>query len=46
MIKDIITKYQISEYITLKVIKTKFLGITIKSTVYIVDIKNDILKLI
>lgn len=46
MLKDIIIKYQISEYIVLKVIKTKFIGITIKSTCYLIDANGDIIKII
>lgn len=45
MIKNTITKYQISKYITLKVIKTKFIGITIKSAFYIMDMEGNILKI-
>lgn len=46
MFKDIITKYRISETITLEVIKTKFLGITIKSTCYLIDDKENVKKII
>lgn len=46
MIRDEIKKYKISEYITVKVIKTKLFGITIKSTCYLVDAEGNIQKLI
>lgn len=46
MIKDIITKYQISERIILKVIKTTLLGTTIKSTCYLTDAEGNIIKII
>lgn len=46
MIKDEIIKYQISKYITLKVIKTKLLGVVIKSTCYLMDKDGDIKKII
>ena len=46
MIKDQIETYKISEYITLKVIKTKLLGITVKSTCYLIDKDDNIQKII
>lgn len=46
MFKDIIIKYPISEYLTIKVIKTMLFGITIAATYYLVDRNGDILKLI
>lgn len=46
MFKDIITKYRISEYITLKIIKTTLLGITVKITCYLIDKKNNIKRII
>lgn len=46
MLKDTIIKYKISEYITLKVIKTTFLSIPIKSTCYLIDEKGNIKKII
>lgn len=46
MFKDIIIKYKISEYITLKIIKTTFLNIPIKSTCYLIDEKDNIKKII
>lgn len=46
MIKDEITKYIISEYITLNVIKTKLFGIVIKSTCYLTDKECGVKKII
>lgn len=46
MLKDTITKYKKSEYITLKVIKTTLLDITFKITCYLFDEKNNIKKII
>lgn len=46
MLKDTIINYRISEYITLKIIKTTFLGISIKSTCYLIDKKGNIKKII
>lgn len=46
MIKDEITKFQVSEYLTVVTIKTKLFGITISSTCYIIDQDDNILKLI
>lgn len=46
MLKDEIIKYQISECITLKVIKTKLFGMLIKSTCYLIDKEGNIKKII
>lgn len=45
MIRDEIIKYKVSEYITLKVIKTKIFGITIASTCYLSDEDGNIQKI-
>lgn len=46
MTRDIITRYPVSEYLTVVTIKTKLFGITINSTCYIVDKDENILKLL
>lgn len=46
MFKDKIIKYPISEYFTIKVIKTMLFGIPIASTCYLMDKNGNILKLI
>lgn len=46
MLKDTIIKYKISELITLKVIKTTLLGITVKTTCYLIDEKDNIKRII
>jgi hypothetical protein len=46
MLKDEIIKYRISEHIILKVIKTTLLGITVKTTCYLIDEKDNIKRII
>lgn len=46
MTRDVITRYPVSEYLTVVTIKTKLFGITIGSTCYIIDKDENILKLI
>ena len=46
MIKNTITKYQISEHIALKVIKAKIIGVTVKSTCYLTDVEGNMIKII
>ncbi len=46
MLKDEIVKYQISEYITLKVIRTKLFGMIIKFSCYLIDKEGNIKKII
>lgn len=46
MLKDVMIKYRISEYLTLKIIKTTFLGIPIKSICYLIDEKDNIKRII
>lgn len=46
MLKDTIIKYKISKHIILKVIKITLLGITFKTTCYLIDEKDNIKRII